>query len=178
MAKEKELSLSDLLKAGDLKTKLLGILPAVLSEDKKRALLEQIGEGKPVKEVHTKAGRKKDAPQEFDKRECLTGHMTLPSNGEWTCFAVWNSGNKLFQGTFRMKLDPDPSKTVLSLQMASPPGAPGTSFTVVDSYFKIDTDGKIPEISIAGELGVSYRDKNDKVRTIMFTTQANKVIGL
>lgn len=178
MAEEKEISLTELLSGGNLATKLLGILPDLLSQDKKQKLLEQLATGKPVIEFHTKAGFKNDAPQNFEKRTCLTGHMTLPSTGEWTCFALWMSGNDLFQGTFRLKIDPDPAKTVLSLQMSSPPGTIASTYTPIGLYFKIDTDGSGTGVTIAGELGVSYRDKTDQIRTIKFTTEKDKVFGL
>lgn len=173
-----EVSISDLLSGGSLKGKLLALLPAVFSDDAKEKLLKELGEGKGVVEVHTKAGLKDEKLDKFAKRKCLFGQMTLPENGHWICFAVWESDGKLFQGTLRVVPDPDPARTVLSLAMASPPGTMATTFTVVDMYFKFDRDGQNLKLTISGELGVSCRDKNDVVRTIKFTTIKNKIAGL
>ena len=134
-------------------------------------------EGKSVVEVHTKAGLKDEKPIRFEKRKCLLGQMTLPENGHWVCFAVWESDGKMFQGTLRVVPDPDPAKTAVSFSMSSPPGTPATTFTVIGMYFKFDKDGQNLKLTISGELGVSYRDKNDEVRTIKFTTNKNKIAG-
>ena len=172
-----EVSIGDLLAGGGLKGKLLALIPALFSDDAKEKLLKELAAGKGVVEVHTKAGLK-DEPGRFAKRKCLFGQMTLAENGQWTCFAVWESDGKLFQGTLRVVPDVDPAHTVLSLAMASPPGTTATTFTIVDMYFKFDRDGQNLKLTVAGELGVSYRDKNDEVRTIKFTTSKNKIAGL
>ncbi len=173
-----ELSISDLLTGGNLKGKLLALIPAVFSDNAKEKLLKELAQGKGIAEVHTKAGLKSEPPKNFEKRKCLFGQMTLAEDGHWTCFAVWESECKLFQGTLRVVPDADPAHTVLSLAMASPPGTTATTFTIVDMYFKFDHDGQNLKLTIAGELGVSYRDKNDAVRTIKFTTRKDKILGL
>jgi hypothetical protein len=177
MAEKDLLSLKDLLSGGSLKAKLLSLLPELAGKHKEK-LIAEIDQGKAVKEVHTKSGLKHEEPHEFDKRECITGLMKLPESGDWTCFALWKSGDKLYQGTFQMKIDPDPQKSGMSLKISSPPGTPATTFTVIDIYFKFDYDANYSPVTVAGEFGVSYVDTKQKVRTLMFTTKPNKVLSV
>ncbi len=110
MDEDKVISLKDLLSGGKVLDKLLGILPDILSKQKQKKLLEQLAQGKPVIEFHTKAGRRNEPPNDFEVRDCIAGHMTLPTTGEWTCYAIWSGGGTPSQGLFRLKIDPQPRK--------------------------------------------------------------------
>jgi hypothetical protein len=180
-----------LVARGSIFAKLLALATTFKNIDKtKEKLLKEIQAGKAVKEFHTKAGNRFDNSKDA-KRDCKGGKMTLSEDGQWVCYAVWKAqaedntpqGN-LIQATFRVVIDADPSKTTASLLMTPigtggniPHNAPATTFTVVDYYFKYDTDGSVSGLSIAGELGVTYHDLSGAVRTIKFTTGKDKAIS-
>lgn len=170
-------SILDLFRGGDVKGQLLKLIQDVVSDDSKQELLKDLADGKAVEEFHTKSGDR-FSHAAYEKRECLLGHMTLPENGNWTCYAIWHSPDalKTFQGNFRVLVNPDPDQTGFSLTISSPPGSPAATFTVVNTYFKFDHDWHGAHLSIAGELGASYVDKGGHLRTIKFTTRKRNIL--
>jgi len=178
-----EISLGDILAGVNvydwLLEKLVEIISSILGGNGETDLMKELAAGKPITEVHTKAGRRNDKPKKFIELKCITGTMTLKDTGQWTCTAIWSDKGSLYQGTFDLHADPDPTKTTISFQVSSPPGTPAKSYTVVDLYFRADPDVRLTtQYTISGELGVSYHDTENSIRTIKFTTDKDQIVGL
>jgi hypothetical protein len=176
-----EISLKDILAGVNVYDWLLEELKNVLSDilggNSETTLLKELAAGKPIIEVHIKEGRKGEKPKKFIKLKCFMGTMTL-NNTSQTCTAIWSDKGSLYQGTYSLHVDPDPTKTTISYHVSSPPGTPAKSYEVINLYFNFDCDLRFDtQYTISAELGIVYKDSG-VIRTIVFTTDKDQIVGL